>query len=153
MFVFLFLTSFLLCVFVFSNYTVVLYMYLEKKTNAEHGAAARAYDCFSHRHYFGTSMRSVHLGHDAPYLVTDKARQHEPTSLPPPLPSTPTDIDEKIALLVHKYRERTQVLEWNEGVERMMDEQNVDDPGGNSSELMATDEYRQTRRAGGSLSE
>jgi hypothetical protein len=99
-------------------------------------------------------MRSVHLGDDAPYLVAELARHHEPTALPPALPSTPVDVDEKIATLVQKYRERSQVLEWNEGVERMMDEQNADDIDkdddhpGRSSEVNATEEYRQTRAAG-----
>jgi hypothetical protein len=118
----------------------------EKKTNAEHGAAARAYDCFSHRHYFGTSTRSVHLGEDAPYLVDVEAKRFEPTNLPPPLPSLSTAVDEKIAVLQQQWRERTKVQDWNDGVDRMMEEQQQEEEQeAEQGENQHVQEYRQAR--------
>ncbi|KAI2497719.1 hypothetical protein MHU86_16761 [Fragilaria crotonensis] len=77
-------------------------VWYKKKANAEHGAAARAYDCFSYRHYFATSTRSVHLGLERPYLEMTMAKDLDPTSLPPPLPVLPAEVQTKIDTLKQK---------------------------------------------------
>jgi hypothetical protein len=124
----------------------VYYGLSEKKTLAEHGAAARAYDCFSYRHYFGTSTRSVRLGLDTPYLEESVARRLEPHNLPPLLPSLPADIEEKLDILQKKFREQVKVIEWNKRVERMQEEYDVQEKAKRNQVLdMETEEYRRAR--------
>ena len=60
---------------------------VDDKAGAEHGAAARAYDCFSLRKHTPLSIRSVRLGHDEPYMREQDA---------PPQPSMPADIRNKV---------------------------------------------------------
>ena len=118
----------------------------EKKTLAEHGAAARAYDCFSYRHYFGTSTRSVRLGLDTPYLEESVARRLEPHNLPPLLPSLPADIEEKLEMVQKKFQEQAKVIEWNKRVERMQEEHDVQEKAKRNQVLdIETEEYRRAR--------
>eukprot|EP00540_Astrosyne_radiata_P003623 CAMPEP_0116823888 /NCGR_PEP_ID=MMETSP0418-20121206/1091_1 /TAXON_ID=1158023 /ORGANISM="Astrosyne radiata, Strain 13vi08-1A" /LENGTH=485 /DNA_ID=CAMNT_0004452197 /DNA_START=154 /DNA_END=1611 /DNA_ORIENTATION=+ len=79
--------------------TIVWY---SKKTLAEHGAAARAYDCFSYRQHFGTGIRSVHIGSETPYLPLEQARALQ-QPLPPPLPTVPPEAMEKLQVLLTAY--------------------------------------------------
>ena len=77
-----------------------------KKTLAEHGAAARAYDCHSHRQHFGTTMRSVHLGWEAPYLTHDLALElHQPAAPPHPRsmpPHVERLVQEQVRIATHR---------------------------------------------------
>lgn len=58
------------------------------KSGAQHGAAARAFDCLSLRKYKPVGMMSVHLGDEEPYMSEEEA---------PPLPTTmPNDIRQKV---------------------------------------------------------
>jgi hypothetical protein len=63
--------------------------FLDDKASAQHGAASRAYDCFSLRKYTPLGMRSVRLGGDEqhPYMREQDA---------PKLPSMPDDIRNKM---------------------------------------------------------
>jgi hypothetical protein len=63
--------------------------YVDDKASAQHGAASRAYDCFSLRKYTPLGMRSVRLGGDEqePYMREQDA---------PKLPSMPDDIKNKM---------------------------------------------------------
>jgi hypothetical protein len=70
-----------------SNQTSFWCLYLDDKAGAQHGAAARAYDCFSLRRYKPKGMHSVRLGDGEPYMTENDA---------PPLPTIPDDIRNKI---------------------------------------------------------
>lgn len=63
--------------------------FLDDKASAQHGAASRAYDCFSLRKYTLLGMRSVRLGGEEqhPYMREQDA---------PKLPSMPDDIRNKM---------------------------------------------------------
>ena len=63
------------------------HVFVDDKNGAQHGAAARAYDCLSLRKHEPKNMNSVHLGHEEPYMTENDA---------PPLPSMPDDIRNKI---------------------------------------------------------
>ena len=121
----------------------------EKKTNAEHGAAARAYDCFSYRHYFATMTRSVRLGLDPPYLEAAMARDLDPTSLPPPplfRNYMSSAVQQHIDALVQDGLRRRDVLTWNATVDQQMEEQEkVEAQKRGEVEERLADEYRQIR--------
>jgi hypothetical protein len=57
------------------------------KSGAQHGAAARAYDCLSLRMYKPQGMNSVRIGHEEPYMTEQEA---------PPLPTIPDEERNKI---------------------------------------------------------
>jgi len=63
------------------------YAFTADKTSSQHGAAARAFDCFSLRRYQPKGMRSVHLGDEEPYMTEKEAQ---------PLPTMPDDIRNKV---------------------------------------------------------
>ena len=80
----------------------------DTKKLAEHGAASRAYDCFSYRQYFGTGMNSVHLGTEQPYLPKEQAqRLNQPG--PPQLPTLPPNVENKVQHLLQKVRVRKEL--------------------------------------------
>lgn len=128
-----------------SQHLLIFVLSTAKKTNAEHGAAARAYDCFSYRQYFGTATRSVQLGKDMPYL--EASQRHRDNTAPPPTPSFPTnngsDLESKVQRLQQKAHERTKVLEWNAGVDLQMADQ---EKGEAKAEATETEEYRRKRK-------
>lgn len=128
-----------------------IYMLTEKKILAEHGAAARAYDCFSYRHYFATPTRSVRLGLESPYLEATMAQELDPTSLPPPLPIlNNTVVQQQIETLVQEARQRCKVLTWNDGVDQKMEEQEKEEEQKRvDMEIQNAQEYRQVRSGGG----
>lgn len=67
---------------------LLLLSHIGDKSGAQHGAAARAFDCLSLRKYKPLGMRSVHLGDEEPYMTAEEA---------PPLPTTmPNDIRQKV---------------------------------------------------------
>ena len=75
-----------------------------------------------------------------------EAKRFEPTNLPPPLPSLSTAVDEKIAVLQQQWRERTKVQDWNDGVDRMMEEQQQEEEQeAEQGENQHVQEYRQAR--------
>jgi len=62
-------------------------VWFSDKSGAQHGAAARAYDCLSLRMYKPQGMNSVHIGHEEPYMTEQEA---------PPLPTIPNEERNKI---------------------------------------------------------
>jgi hypothetical protein len=116
----------------------------EKKSNSEHGAAARAYDCYSYRHYFGSSTRSVRLGREVPYLEASEAHcDTSNTSGPVTLPSIPAEHEVRVHKLQQQALERAKVNEWNAGVDLQIAEQ---EQGAAKVESMETEEYRRARK-------
>ena len=75
--------------------------YTQKK-QAEHGAAARAYDCFSYRQHYGTDIQATRLGLETPYLSQQGAASLQLEWTPPVLPQWPPDVDAKIQALLRK---------------------------------------------------
>jgi hypothetical protein len=72
-----------------TNHFFCVFSHVDDKASAQHGAAARALDCFSLRKYTPLGMRSVRLGGDEqePYMREQDA---------PMLPSMPQDIQNKM---------------------------------------------------------
>ena len=86
-----------------------------QKKQAEHGAASRAYDCFSYRQHFGTSISPVRLGLEVPYLSKEQAQSL--TQPPPPrLPPLPPAVQLRVRDLLRKVKVTQQVEEVNRAV-------------------------------------
>jgi len=80
-----------------------------KKAFAEHGAASRAYDCHSYRQYFGTELKSVHLGWETPYLSRAVCLEMNQPK-PPPYPTgLNPDILDQIQQLVTAAQNRMDI--------------------------------------------
>jgi hypothetical protein len=129
----------------FSHTYPILQYNIAKKTLAEHGAAARAYDCHSYRQYFGTTMRSVHLGLDTPYLSPSLALDlHQPAPpLPPPLP---THVESLVQEQVKMITQRMDIDAIVADAHRQAEEENLLS---DREVHLERDQYREARGGGG----
>lgn len=78
------------------------------------------------------------------------AKDLDPTSLPPPLPALPAEVQTKIDTLKQEAYKRRQVLEWNDTVDHQMEEQQQEEEQKRAEmEMTLAEEYRKIRSTDG----
>ena len=118
---------------------------LAKKTGAQHGVASRVYDCMSYRNSYGTDLRSVHLGHECPYLSPSHITSPDEARRVPRMPGNiPPTVMEQIEQLVEKSRRQRQVTEIVlQANQQYMDEEDTME----YEAIMEQNAYRQSRQS------